>query len=133
MLIGHCRFEAAKLLELEDVPTISVEGLSDKEVRALRIADNKLNESAWDIAVVIDDLKGLDKDLMDLTGFDEHIIIQAGGFVPNYFPEQNFEGMTKEEMEAKEKQLMAGLLKKYSGLKTVCPHCGEEFEINQSE
>ena len=47
VVIGHCRLEASKLLGLKDVPTVSVENLSDKEVQALRLADNKLNESAW--------------------------------------------------------------------------------------
>ena len=45
IVIGHCRYEASKLLGLEEIPTISVEKLTDEEVKALRLADNKLNES----------------------------------------------------------------------------------------
>lgn len=77
VVIGHCRLEAAKLLGLTEVPTVSVENLSDKEVKALRLADNKLNESAWDMNLVIDELKGLDTDLLDLTGFDRDLIIEG--------------------------------------------------------
>src|SRR3990167_1521704 len=77
VVIGHCRLEAAKLLGLKDVPTISVENLSDKEVKALRLADNKLNESAWDMNLVIDELKGLDSELLDLTGFSRDLIIEG--------------------------------------------------------
>src|SRR3990167_6482746 len=77
VVIGHCRLEAAKLLGLEDVPTISVENLSDKEVKALRLADNRLNESAWDMNLVIEDLKRLDIDLLDLTGFSRDLIIEG--------------------------------------------------------
>jgi len=77
VVIGHCRLEAAKLLGLKDVPTVSVENLSDEEVKALRLADNKLNESAWDMNLVIEDLKGLDSDLLDLTGFDKDLIIEG--------------------------------------------------------
>jgi len=77
VVIGHCRLEAAKMLELKDVPTISVENLTDKEVQALRLADNKLNESAWDMNLVIDDLKGLDTELLDLTGFSRDLIIEG--------------------------------------------------------
>ena len=75
VVIGHCRLEAAKFLNLKEVPTISVEKLSDKEVKALRLADNKLNESAWDMNLVIEDLKGLDTELLDLTGFDRDLLI----------------------------------------------------------
>jgi ParB-like chromosome segregation protein Spo0J len=77
VVIGHCRLEASKLLGLTDVPTISVENLSDKEVQALRLADNKLNESAWDMNLVIEDLKGLDTELLDLTGFSKDLIIEG--------------------------------------------------------
>ncbi len=70
IVIGHCRYEASKLLGLKEVPTISVENLTDKEVKALRLADNKLNESAWSMDLVIDELKGLDSELLDLTGFE---------------------------------------------------------------
>lgn len=77
IVIGHCRYEASKLLGLKEVPTISVENLNDKEVKALRLADNKLNESAWEMKLVIDDLKILDDELLDLTGFDKDLIIEA--------------------------------------------------------
>ena len=53
VVIGHCRLEAAKLLGLKEVPFISVEKLSDGEVKALRLADNKLNESDWDMGLAI--------------------------------------------------------------------------------
>jgi len=76
IVIGHARFEAAKLLGLTDVPAISVEKLSEAEVKALRLADNKLNESAWDLNLAIEDLKGLDNELFDLTGFDRDLLIE---------------------------------------------------------
>ncbi len=77
VVIGHCRLEAAKLLGLKEVPTITVENLSDEEVKALRLADNKLNESAWDMDLVIGDLKGIDQELLDLTGFSRDLIIEG--------------------------------------------------------
>jgi len=45
LIIGHCRLLAAKLLDIKEVPTLRVENLSEQEIRALRLADNKLNES----------------------------------------------------------------------------------------
>lgn len=40
------------------------------------MADNKLNESEWDMDLVINELKGLSEDLLDLTGFDKDLIIE---------------------------------------------------------
>jgi len=77
IIIGHCRLEASKKLGLTEVPTLKMENLSEEEVKALRLADNKLNESDWDMDLVIPELKGLDDDLLDLTGFSKDLLITA--------------------------------------------------------
>lgn len=75
IVIGHCRFESAKLLKQEEVPTVKIDNLSEAEIKALRLADNKLNESAWDIDLVIEDLKLIEDDeLKKITGLDLDII-----------------------------------------------------------
>ncbi len=76
VVIGHARLEAAKLLKLKEVPTISVENLTDEQVKALRLADNKLNESEWDMGLAIEELKGLSPEMFDLTGFDADLLIE---------------------------------------------------------
>ena len=76
LIIGHCRVLAAKKLQIKEIPALRMENLSDDEVKALRLADNKLNESDWDMGLAIDELKGLDSDLFDLTGFDKDLIIE---------------------------------------------------------
>ena len=76
LVIGHCRLEAAKLLDIKEVPTLRVENLSEQEIQALRLADNKLNESEWDMDLALPELKGLDEELFDLTGFDKDILIE---------------------------------------------------------
>jgi DNA modification methylase len=75
LIIGHCRLESAKLLNLETVPCVKAENLTDQEVKALRLADNKLNESVWDMNLAVDDLKLLDDYLFDLTGFNNDLLI----------------------------------------------------------
>jgi len=75
LIIGHCRLEALKSLNKTDVPVVRAENLSEKEVKALRLADNKLNESEWDMGLVVDELKGLDDDLVDLSGFDRDLLL----------------------------------------------------------
>lgn len=77
LIAGHGRLEAVKTLGWTDVPCVRMENLTDDEVKALRLADNKLAEmSEWDMALVTDELKELDDDLLDLTGFDKDLIIE---------------------------------------------------------
>ena len=69
LVVGHARLEACKRLKLKQVPCVVADDLSDGEIIAYRLADNKLNESEWDMDLVHDELSGLDDDLIDLTGF----------------------------------------------------------------
>ena len=75
LIIGHCRLLAAKKLNLETVPVIKLENLSEEEVKSLRLADNKLNESAWNMELVVEELKGLDSELLSLTGFSSDLVL----------------------------------------------------------
>lgn len=52
LIIGHARLLAAKRLRMEEVPVIRKENLSEQEIDELRIMDNKLNESPWDISTL---------------------------------------------------------------------------------
>jgi len=75
IVAGHGRVEAARLLGLETVPTIRLEALSEAEIRAYVIADNRLAELAgWDREILALELQGLlalDLELdVTLTGFD---------------------------------------------------------------
>lgn len=74
VIVGHGRLEAAKHLGLTEVPVITVD-LTDEQARAYRLADNKLNESAWDMDLVIEELKGLSEPMIDLTGFDSSLVL----------------------------------------------------------
>ena len=71
VIVGHGRLEAAKLLGLSDVPTVVVD-LNEEKAKAYRLADNKLNESDWDMDLAIEELKGLSEEMIDLTGFDNN-------------------------------------------------------------
>ena len=90
IVVGHGRFEAAKRLGFEEVrlgaaragkgehfiPAVSVEELTEQEVKAYRLADNKLNESPWDMSLVLSEMKELEMEGMDvtLTGFSVDLI-----------------------------------------------------------
>lgn len=60
VVIGHCRLLAVKQLGMEEVPCVCVDDLTDEQVRALRIVDNKSNESEWDFDFLSDELADLD-------------------------------------------------------------------------
>lgn len=76
VIAGHGRYEAAKLLGLKEVPTIQKEALTEEEVRAYRLADNKIAESEWDMGLAIEELRGLSPEMFALTGFDKDLLIE---------------------------------------------------------
>lgn len=73
IIAGHARWLAAQKLGLEKVPIIQLEHLSDDEVRAYMIADNKLAELAgWDdelLAIEFQHLYEIGFDI-EITGFE---------------------------------------------------------------
>ena len=75
IIVGHGRYLAAKKLNLSVVPVLIVD-ISKEKAKAYRLADNKLNESEWDMALVIDELKELSLDMVELTGFSKEITLE---------------------------------------------------------
>jgi DNA modification methylase len=72
IIAGHARLEAAKLLGLDQVPTLCLEGLSEGQKRAYVIADNRLAECArWDLDLLGQELQVLSE--VDLD-FDLSVI-----------------------------------------------------------
>lgn len=65
IVIGHCRALAAKKLGMKEVPCVCVDDLTPEQVNALRLVDNKSNESEWDFDLLADELPGLDLDAFD--------------------------------------------------------------------
>jgi len=68
IVAGHTRILAAKKLGMEEVPCIVADDLTDTQVKAFRIADNKTAEfSEWDFDLLEVELEGLGD---EFTGFD---------------------------------------------------------------
>ena len=104
IVIGHCRYEASKTLGIEEVPCVLVDSLTDEQVKALRLIDNKTNESPWDFDLLNEELEHI-KDI-DMSEFGFETI-----------EELDFDSFF-EDAEPKEKEPK----------KVQCPHCGEWFE-----
>ena len=73
IIAGHTRILAAKKLGLNKVPCIIVDDLSEDEIKALRLADNKTAEIAkWDMGKLAVEIKNIDMDLLQF-GFQDLI------------------------------------------------------------
>lgn len=72
IVAGHTRYKAAKKLKMSEVPCIIADDLTDEQIKAFRLADNKVAEKAeWDFDLLnteLDDIIDLD---MELFGFEE--------------------------------------------------------------
>jgi len=99
---GHGRWKAALKLDLKLIPVIVRNDLTDKQVKASRIMDNKSAESEWDYPLLKDGLEELDTgDFdMELTGFDENEIEQMMTiYGDEYDPEKEWRGMPEFNQE----------------------------------
>ena len=77
IIAGHTRLEAAKSLGMAEVPCIVADDLTDAQVKALRLADNKVAEfSEWEMNLLGEELGELaeisDIDMGDF-GFDDNL------------------------------------------------------------
>ena len=102
---GHARYRAAIAEGLPEVPTITLDGLSEAQWRAYVIADNQLaiTGSGWDDALLqaeIDTLKTMDFDLT-LTGFsDDDLNALIAKATPGQTPKPKPPGLADEFMIA---------------------------------
>ena len=71
IVAGNTRYKASKKLGLDKVPCIVADDLTDEQIKAYRLADNKVSELAeWDIDLLGEELEGIfDIDMSDF-GFD---------------------------------------------------------------
>lgn len=74
IIAGHTRLLAAIDLGLDEVPTILADDLTEEQVKAYRLADNKVSEqSVWDILALdeeLEDIKDLDMSTFGFSSID---------------------------------------------------------------
>lgn len=91
---GHTRLKAAKELGLEEVPCIIADDLTPEQVKAFRLADNKVAEFAdWDFNLLGLELGEIENISMEDFGFDE--LISGDDFGSDFSLPNNDEPMTK--------------------------------------
>lgn len=106
IIAGHTRYKAAKKLGMQTIPCIIADDLTEEQIRAFRIADNRVAEIAgWDFDL-------LDEELEKISYID----MEQFGFL--HEPDQDIDKFFEDsEPKEKEKKLVR------------CPHCGEPIEI----
>ena len=96
IVAGHTRWKAAKKLGLKEVPCIVADDLTDEQIKAFRLADNKVAEKTeWDfdlLAIEMDELLDFD---MTVFGFEEMLEDEPE------VVEDDFDGELPEEPNAK--------------------------------
>lgn len=106
IIAGHTRYKAARKLGLTEVPVVVADKLTDEQVRAYRLADNKTGEFAgWDFSALEEELAGLAQIDMSQFGFAD--------------PEDEDFNIDHLFVEADSKEKEAKEIK--------CPHCGMYF------
>ena len=72
VVCGHTRLKAAKKLKIKTVPCVVKDDLTEEEIRAYRLADNRSAEKAtWDIELLDMELANIETIDMQLLGFDD--------------------------------------------------------------
>ena len=113
IVCGHTRFKAAKQLKLKTVPCVVANDLTEEQIKAFRLVDNKTQELAeWDWNIIfaeLDLIEGID---MNKMGFEEFLDDDKG--------------------ELKERKIGMGEeidLDSFADeeFKQVCPCCGFRF------
>lgn len=107
IVAGHTRLKACEKLGIKKVPTIIADDLTEDQIKAFRIADNKVAEfSSWDIDKLNLELEDIEIDMSDF-GISPLEDINIDDFFED----------AEEDNEEKEEEI------EY----ITCPHCGEKF------
>jgi site-specific DNA-methyltransferase (adenine-specific) len=121
IICGHTRVKAAKQLGMKSVPCVFANNLTQDEINAYRLADNKLAEQAlWDYEKLDEELKEVGKSIsMTDFGFSAQSFSNINSF---FEAETNEKTPTSASNEPGEGSYVA------EPRLHKCPHCGEVFE-----
>lgn len=105
IIAGHTRIKAAEELGIKEVPCIYAEDLTDEQIKAYRLVDNKVAEIAiWDFERLEQELETIEMD-MENFGFD----LPSPVDLEDYEPEE----------------------KESNTIQCHCPKCGFYFEVER--
>jgi len=98
IVAGHTRYKASLELGLDEVPTIVADDLTEEQIKAFRLADNKVGEkSSWNFELLDEELNELENLGIDMTDFDfENLKIDWAGV--DEISESNYEKPESEKL-----------------------------------
>jgi len=107
IVAGHTRYKASLELGLKEVPCIVADDLTEEQVKAFRLADNKVSEQAsWNFDL-------LDEEIEDILNID----MEDFGFIKT--EDVNLDDFFEENNEPKEEKKNT----------IICPYCNKEIEL----
>ena len=110
IIAGHTRLKAAKELKLEEVPCIIADDLTEEQVKAFRLADNKVSEKAeWNFELLESELA----EIIDIDMKEFGFGIEETEEIINKNKEVQFEAFDDEKFDCK------------------CPKCGFVFNVKE--
>ena len=108
IVAGHTRYKASLALGLDEVPCIVADDLNEEQIKAFRLADNKVSEKAsWNIELLSEELEDLDLDMNDF-GFETDLDLDIN--------DDDFIQDTEITKDKEKKEI-------------ICPNCGEKIEV----
>ena len=107
IVAGHTRLESAKRLDMKEVPVIYADDLTEEQIKAFRLADNKVAEkSLWDYSKLDEELDSILDIDMSMFNFEN-------------IEETNLDDFFEDNDNKKEKE--SKLIE--------CPHCHKPIEL----
>lgn len=90
IVTGHTRYKASKKLGLQEVPCIVADDLTPEQIKAFRIADNKVTEkSSWDLDLLKEEFDGLlDFDMTEFGFGDFEITMLESDITPDGYDDE---------------------------------------------
>ena len=71
IVAGHTRYKASLELGLEEVPCVVADDLTEEQIKAFRLADNKVSEKAsWNFELLDEEMEDIDINMEDF-GFED--------------------------------------------------------------
>ena len=105
IVTGHTRYKACLELGFKEIPCVIADDLSEEEIKAFRVVDNKVGEiSFWDNDLLADEIRDLDIDMTDFGFGDFELNILLGDFKPESYDDDLIDEYERNEGELLKKK-----------------------------
>lgn len=117
IVCGHTRLKAAQQLGLETVPCVIADDLSEEQIKAFRLADNKTSEFAsWDFEKLELEMQEIEAGLANLN-------MEDFGFGSSGINSAEIDDLFDEESQRPKKEVTPAVVH------CKCPECGTEWDM----